>query len=136
MFDTLEMLLKFHGPEARAVVWEHNSHVGNAAATEMSARGEADFVIGSRTLFWSGLCFAALTLTNLLVIADHYLFRHVDLTSIRLGSALVAEEALSSETSRELRTLLELQERYDFSNLVGTSGPMRQVYEQIAQVAA
>jgi protein-L-isoaspartate(D-aspartate) O-methyltransferase len=40
MFDTLDMLLTFHGPEARAVVWEHNSHVGNAAATEMSARGE------------------------------------------------------------------------------------------------
>ena len=30
---------------------------------------------------------------------------------------------------------LELKERYDFSNLVGTSGPMRQVYEQVAQVA-
>jgi Nif-specific regulatory protein len=29
----------------------------------------------------------------------------------------------------------ELKERYDFSNLVGNSGPMRQVYEQIAQVA-
>jgi protein-L-isoaspartate(D-aspartate) O-methyltransferase len=40
MFDTLATLLDFHGPEARAVVWEHNSHVGNAAATEMSARGE------------------------------------------------------------------------------------------------
>ena len=25
----------------------------------------------------------------------------------------------------------ELKERYDFSNLVGTSGPMRQVYEQV-----
>jgi Nif-specific regulatory protein len=31
--------------------------------------------------------------------------------------------------------LSELKERYDFSNLVGTSGPMRQVYEQVAQVA-
>lgn len=40
MFDTLRMLLAFHGPDARAVVWEHNSHVGNAAATEMGARGE------------------------------------------------------------------------------------------------
>jgi protein-L-isoaspartate(D-aspartate) O-methyltransferase len=40
MFDTLDLLLRYHGPEARAVVWEHNSHVGNAAATEMSARGE------------------------------------------------------------------------------------------------
>lgn len=45
---------------------------------------------GSRMLFWSGLCFAGLTLTNLLVIADHYLFREVDLAPLRLGSALLA----------------------------------------------
>lgn len=29
----------------------------------------------------------------------------------------------------------ELRERYDFSNIIGNSGPMRQVYEQVAQVA-
>lgn len=40
MFDTLNSLLSFYGPEARGVVWEHNSHVGNAGATEMSTRGE------------------------------------------------------------------------------------------------
>lgn len=40
MFDTLRVLLDARGAQARAVVWEHNSHVGNAAATEMSARGE------------------------------------------------------------------------------------------------
>ncbi len=33
-------LLKHHGPESRGVVWAHNSHVGNAGATEMSKRGE------------------------------------------------------------------------------------------------
>jgi integral membrane sensor domain MASE1 len=45
---------------------------------------------GSRMLFWSGLCFAGLTFTNLLVIADHYLFRQMDLGPLRLGSAVVA----------------------------------------------
>jgi protein-L-isoaspartate(D-aspartate) O-methyltransferase len=40
MFDTLRALLQFQGPESRAVVWAHNSHLGNAAATEMSMRGE------------------------------------------------------------------------------------------------
>jgi len=35
MFETLEHLLAAHGPQARAVVWAHNSHIGNAAATEM-----------------------------------------------------------------------------------------------------
>jgi protein-L-isoaspartate(D-aspartate) O-methyltransferase len=40
MFDTLQSLLAFYGPGSKGIVWEHNSHVGNAAATEMSARGE------------------------------------------------------------------------------------------------
>jgi protein-L-isoaspartate(D-aspartate) O-methyltransferase len=40
MFETLQVMLAFRGPEAKAVVWEHNSHIGNAAATEMGARGE------------------------------------------------------------------------------------------------
>jgi protein-L-isoaspartate(D-aspartate) O-methyltransferase len=40
MFDTLRSLLAFYGAGSRGIVWEHNSHVGNAAATEMSSRGE------------------------------------------------------------------------------------------------
>jgi protein-L-isoaspartate(D-aspartate) O-methyltransferase len=40
MFDTLKNLLAFHGADSKAVVWAHNSHVGNAGATEMAARGE------------------------------------------------------------------------------------------------
>jgi len=40
MFETLEALLAFHGPDAKAVVWAHNSHLGNAAATAMARRGE------------------------------------------------------------------------------------------------
>jgi protein-L-isoaspartate(D-aspartate) O-methyltransferase len=40
MFETLQLLLASRGPRSRAVVWEHNSHVGDAGATEMAARGE------------------------------------------------------------------------------------------------
>lgn len=40
MFDTLSHLLAYHGPDSRAVVWEHNSHIGDAAGTEMATRGE------------------------------------------------------------------------------------------------
>lgn len=40
MFETLMNLLKHHGPGSHGVVWAHNSHVGDAAATEMSRRGE------------------------------------------------------------------------------------------------
>ena len=40
MFDTLKNLLSFHGPQSKGIVWAHNSHVGDSAATEMSARDE------------------------------------------------------------------------------------------------
>ena len=40
MFDTLLALLDRQGQDSRVVVWAHNSHVGDAAATEMGARGE------------------------------------------------------------------------------------------------
>ena len=43
MFQTLEALdghLSRHGRQAKIVVWEHNSHLGDARATEMRTRGE------------------------------------------------------------------------------------------------
>jgi erythromycin esterase-like protein len=38
MFDSLESLLGAKGPDAKAVVWAHNSHIGDARFTEMGAR--------------------------------------------------------------------------------------------------
>ena len=40
MAETLEALAHHLGPHARIVVWAHNSHLGDARATEMSHRGE------------------------------------------------------------------------------------------------
>jgi protein-L-isoaspartate(D-aspartate) O-methyltransferase len=40
MFETLRVLLDFHRPDNKAIIWAHNSHVGDAAATDMSGRGE------------------------------------------------------------------------------------------------
>ena len=40
MFQTLSDLLEFGGSTSRAVVWAHNSHVGDAVATDMAARGQ------------------------------------------------------------------------------------------------
>ena len=41
MFETLELLLDAYGPESKAIVWAHNSHIGDARHTDMgAARGE------------------------------------------------------------------------------------------------
>jgi protein-L-isoaspartate(D-aspartate) O-methyltransferase len=40
MFETLNRVLAAHPEKPKAVVWAHNTHIGDASATEMSARGE------------------------------------------------------------------------------------------------
>lgn len=40
MFATLLRLLESRGPASKAVVWAHNSHIGDASATAMGAAGE------------------------------------------------------------------------------------------------
>lgn len=53
MFDTLELLLGFHGAGSKAVVWEHNSHLGDAAATAMGGGGQTNVGHLCRTRYGS-----------------------------------------------------------------------------------
>jgi Nif-specific regulatory protein len=53
--------------------------------------------------------------------------------AVRVHRLIEADKRKLQDENTHLRQ--ELTERYDFSNIVGTSGPMRQVFEQIAQVA-
>jgi len=39
MVETLERLMTHHGNGARAIVWEHNTHIGDARATDMAREG-------------------------------------------------------------------------------------------------
>src|SRR5690606_9333046 len=51
MFDTLRALLDHRGAGAKAVVWAHNSHIGNAASTSMGWGGEFNIGELCRTAF-------------------------------------------------------------------------------------
>jgi erythromycin esterase len=42
MDQTLDRLLTHYGPGARAVVWAHNTHIGDARATTMATAGEVN----------------------------------------------------------------------------------------------
>ncbi len=39
MQETLERLLNFHGPDSKAIVWAHNTHIGDSSATDMADEG-------------------------------------------------------------------------------------------------
>lgn len=42
MAETLDRLLAHHGPSSKAIVWEHNTHVGDARFTDMADAGEVN----------------------------------------------------------------------------------------------
>lgn len=42
MVETLDRLLDHHDPDAKAIVWAHNTHVGDARATDMEERGKVN----------------------------------------------------------------------------------------------
>jgi erythromycin esterase-like protein len=39
MMETLNRLMALHGPDAKAIVWEHNTHIGDARYTDMASEG-------------------------------------------------------------------------------------------------
>ncbi|MDB5208795.1 MAG: erythromycin esterase family protein [Flavisolibacter sp.] len=39
MMETLDRLLNFHGKKSKGIVWEHNTHIGDARATNMTQAG-------------------------------------------------------------------------------------------------
>lgn len=54
MFDTLQLLLS-HRKGGKAIVWAHNSHIGNAAATSMGWEGEFNIGELCRTAYGSDM---------------------------------------------------------------------------------
>jgi erythromycin esterase len=39
MVETLNRLMEHHGPKAKAILWEHNTHIGDARFTDMARAG-------------------------------------------------------------------------------------------------
>lgn len=60
MMETLNRLLDLHGPAAKAIVWAHNTHVGDARYTDMAGEGMVNLgqlarqALGRREVFSVG----------------------------------------------------------------------------------
>jgi Nif-specific regulatory protein len=65
--------------------------------------------------------------------------RFLDVVSSMIAQAIRVNHLVDAERQRlvdeNIHLRGELKERYDFANIVGTSGPMREVYAQVSQVA-
>jgi erythromycin esterase-like protein len=76
MMDTLQELMRFLDrtrPDARVVVWAHNSHLGDARATEMSERGELNVGQLARQAFGGNAVLVGFTTyTGTVTAASHW----------------------------------------------------------------
>ena len=65
--------------------------------------------------------------------------RFFGIVASMIGQAMKVQRLVAGERQRlvteNAHLRQELRERYDFSQLIGSSGPMRRVYEQVEQVA-
>ncbi|WP_104000016.1 erythromycin esterase family protein [Flavobacterium urumqiense] len=44
MVSTIAQLMKLYGKDAKIIVWEHNTHIGDARATNMASKGMVNIV--------------------------------------------------------------------------------------------
>ncbi|WP_374035634.1 erythromycin esterase family protein [Bdellovibrio bacteriovorus] len=51
MLETLEALLRHYGPDAKAIVWAHNTHIGDYRATDMVLEGSINIGGLAREIF-------------------------------------------------------------------------------------
>lgn len=64
MFETLEALMQHQerlGAPARAVVWAHNSHIGDSRATEFASRGQLNIGQLAKQRFGNAACLVGFT---------------------------------------------------------------------------
>src|SRR5260370_11296447 len=70
MFETLEALARYLASPAKIVVWAHNSHTGDARATQMGASGELNIGQLARERYGNGATLVGFTTYTGTVPAD------------------------------------------------------------------
>ncbi|MDB5314620.1 MAG: carboxylic ester hydrolase, partial [Rhodospirillales bacterium] len=109
MFGTLEAVLDQAGPGSKAVVWAHNSHVGNASATEMGVRGETNIGEMCRASFGAEAALIGFGTDRGTVAAAHDWGGPMQVMQIRPALA-GSHEALMRDAGLPSRALLDLRE--------------------------
>jgi protein-L-isoaspartate(D-aspartate) O-methyltransferase len=112
MFETLQHLLDARGPEAKAVVWAHNSHIGDARHTEMGrARDELNIGQLCREHFGEGVALVGLGTHAGTVAAAHDWDDDMQVMKVRPSRADTVERLCHDSGVR--RFLLDLGEGRD-----------------------
>jgi erythromycin esterase-like protein len=110
MMETLDRLMKFHGTGTKGIVWEHNTHIGDARATSMKRSGMINIGQLAREQYgWDKVYLIGFATYQGTVIAGEEwgaLMEEMEVPEARVGSI---EEVLHKESTQD-RYLLFIEE--------------------------
>jgi protein-L-isoaspartate(D-aspartate) O-methyltransferase len=106
MFETLKSLMEFYGKGSKGVVWAHNSHVGNAQATEMSQRGEHNLGQLCRAEFGSDVHIVGFGTDHGTVAAASAWDGPMEIKTVRPGVAMSYERLFHSASGEASRNFI------------------------------
>lgn len=111
MFETLMRVLKHRGPRSKAIVWAHNSHIGDARATSMSwAHGEYNVgQLCKQTLGSQALAIGCATNTGTVAAAKRW-DEDMRIMRVRPGMANSYEQLMHATGIKNF--VLDLREGY------------------------
>jgi erythromycin esterase-like protein len=109
MFETLQAVMNQAGPASKAVVWAHNSHIGNASATSLGWRGELNIGELCRTAFGAEAALIGFGTDRGTVAAAHDWDDPMMVMQVRPAAA-GSYEALMRDAGLPPRALLDLRQ--------------------------
>ena len=141
MDAVLEILARHHGAIRGSVTLLEENGALSAKASYGPDRSERALSVICVPIVWNGNAIGALSL-ELVFNQDRSCEPAETVLTIvasMLAQAITSQRQLVEDRRRmdaeAARLRSQLREQYDFSNLVGTSGPARRMYEQAAQAA-
>lgn len=120
MMETLERLLLFHGPLSKGIVWEHNTHIGDARATDIAKAGMVNIgqlardTYGAANVFLTGFS----SYKGTVIAGDSWgaPMKEMEVPEARAESI---EAVLHQETAHDGYILLQEEERDLFHTWIG-----------------
>jgi erythromycin esterase len=133
MMETLDRLLKFHGSSSKAIVWAHNTHIGDARATEMKNSGMVNIgqlareQYGEKEVYLAG--FTSYEGSLIAGKAWGAPMREMEMPRARRGSL---EDELHHESKKDRYLLLQDKENDRYSKIPDMHRAIGVVYDPAA----
>ncbi|ADU31089.1 erythromycin esterase family protein [Evansella cellulosilytica] len=120
MVEALRHIASFYGTSTKGIVWEHNTHIGDARATDMASEGMVNVGQITREQYSEANIYAiGFGTFEGTVIAGHKWGEKPEVMVVPKGTPCSWEEALHQSSPGNKYIIFNEENRKEFSNIIG-----------------